>query len=75
MALLRPPPTKPAAATLAERIEQVQAEITALIEDFCSREKAENPTLPLEWIKQNFRARFGSCLCNAYKAGPLEKQP
>lgn len=67
MPMIKPPPLRPAPATLAERIEQIQSEITALIEDRLAEEKAGNPGVPLESIGQMFHARWGHCACRAYK--------
>jgi hypothetical protein len=73
MALLRPPPTKTAASTLAERIDQITAEIEALIQDRIALEAAECPGVPAVSLRQLFDARFGRCACKAYKRMQFEK--
>jgi hypothetical protein len=73
MPILKPLPTKPASATIDDRITELHSQISAMIEDFVAREKATSPGIPTEWFHQNFRARFGNCLCRAYALGLKEK--
>ena len=67
MALLRPPPVKPASATLAERIDAINAEVEALIQDRIAAEKAANPGIPEQSLRQMFDAKYGRCKCLAFK--------
>ncbi|MBV9556362.1 MAG: hypothetical protein JO254_04740 [Pseudolabrys sp.] len=62
------PPTRPLSATLEQRIDAINTEVEALIQDRIAAEKAESPGIPEGVLRQMFDARYGKCGCRAYKA-------
>jgi hypothetical protein len=69
------PPTRPLSATLAQRIEQIHAEVEALIQDRIAAEMATAPGVPEGVIRQMFNARYGKCKCVAYQQMQFEADP
>jgi hypothetical protein len=61
------PPTRPLSATLAQRIEQINAEVEALIQDRIAAEKAQNPGVPEQVLRQLFDAKHTKCKCVAHQ--------
>ena len=72
MPVLRPP-LKPASATLAERIEQINNECEALVADHIAAEKAQTPGIPEGVLRQMFHARHGHDVVRAAFAAGLVK--
>jgi hypothetical protein len=57
----------PLPLALEERIEALNNEIEALIQDRVALEKAQCPGIPEATLRQMFDAKFGKCRCLAYK--------
>jgi hypothetical protein len=65
MPILKPPPLPP--ATLAQKIEQIHADVESLIQVRIAAEMATAPGVPEGVIRQMFNARYGKCKCVAYQ--------
>jgi hypothetical protein len=58
---------------LADRIRQGCNLAEDYVESVAQKEKAEYPSIPLEWQRLNLKLTYGSCACRAALA-LLEKE-
>jgi len=74
MPALRPPPIKPAAETIGERIQKLRADIAAIVDDLLAIERAEcGGMVPIEMLRRSFEIRYGTCHCNVWQRLQAEK--
>jgi hypothetical protein len=48
---------------LAEKLKEACAAAEEYIETIAAKQKAEAPTIPLDWHRMNLRLRYGKCAC------------
>jgi hypothetical protein len=59
--------------SLADRLKEACAAAEAFIETIAQKEKAEAPTIPIDWHRLNLKLMYGSCACKCALA-LLEKE-